>query len=94
MPVWLEISLGVLALAISTTPGVIALVTALISFGRLHQQVTSQGEILKAVPGMAVDIAYLRGRLEGSDVERLSTITTTTRRRKIALAAHNGGISP
>ena len=42
------------------------LVGALYGFGRLHQEVTTIRDWVEAIPKMSEDIAYLRGRMDGT----------------------------
>jgi hypothetical protein len=83
MPTWLEILFGAI-------PGVLGLVGALWRMGEMHNELRNIVERIAPVPQMAQDIAYLKGRLDGTDVERLSgTGHRTPRARKVSAVAAN-----
>lgn len=65
MPVWLEI-------AFAAVPGVLGLIGALWRLGGMHSELKNITERIAPLGQMATDIAYLKGRVEGADIERLS----------------------
>ena len=77
MPVWLMICFG-------AVPGVLGLVMAAVNMGSLRRDVHSLVERSKGWDTAVTDLAYIKGRLEESDVTRM---TPTSRRKRIAAVA-------
>lgn len=88
MPQWLEITLALIG-GVGGLSGVGGLVGAFVGLGKLLEQVKAMAAQTAAIPDLIRDVSYIRGRLDGRQ-EGLEEITTT-RRRRPALAAHNGG---
>lgn len=77
MPVWLMIAFG-------SVPGSVALFVAIWRMGAMHNELKNMGDRLEPLDQMGKDIAYLKGRQDGSDVERMTPTMHTRRRPKIA----------
>ena len=74
MPVWLMILFG-------AVPGGLALVVAIFHMGAMRRDVHDIMERAKGWDQARLDLAYIKGRLEGADIERLSAAPVTRRSR-------------
>lgn len=59
MPIWLQVLASVGGLS-----GIIALIGALVGFGRVLERIEHIADVIKDVPQMVVDLAVLKARID------------------------------